>query len=743
MMFLADGIGIPIVKGNPLPKPVREWILSHENAVICGTVQKCEDTEYSKSLILKNSYLMYQSKEISIENIKVYMKENAEVPVGAFVVVSGRLEETKGAQNPGGFDSAAYYACQHIYYLMKSAVLVQSSDTYSKNGQMLSEIQRKLSSILDSAAGEAAPVFQAMLLGNKTNLEKETKTLYQMSGIIHILAISGLHISMLGLGLYKILKKLGFGMYGAGFLAFFIMIEYGMMTGSSVSAIRAICMFLMSVGAQMLGRSYDMPTALALSAVLILMESPAYLYNSSFQLSFGAVIGIGVVVPVVLEILPIQKKWGQNLLSSFTVQMVTLPIVLYTYGEVSLAGIFLNLLVLPTVGVVLGSGLAGCAVGSLGGLAESIFTFRRGLLDAGIWTDYAAKAAVLPGRILLWIYEKVCTLVTGFSLSVWIAGAPKIWQILLYYLLMAGMLALGVFLGKKQSRAEKNKVRTGIQKKGFLFIKGSILGGFLAVMLLVLTIRFRDDLRIVCLDVGQGDCAVISTKEGRHFLVDSGSTDQSKVGEYCLMPFLKNQGIAVLDGIFISHTDKDHMNGIEELLTTIGKGLTAIRVKNVILPDWEVKEEAYVQLEKLAQNAGANVIYANAGDCFQAEKLTMKILHPQAQSTGKDTNEEGIVLEVTYGGFCGLFMGDVGSTVEKELLSVFGEVDFLKVGHHGSKYSTCEEFLGKIKADFAVISCGKDNSYGHPHKETLERLEAAECEVWNTAEKGYAVIKVD
>lgn len=738
MMFLADGIGIPIVKGNPLPEPVREWVLSHENAVICGTVQKCEDTEYSKSLILKNSYLMYQSKEISIENVKVYMKENVEVPIGAFVVVSGRLEETKGAQNPGGFDSAAYYACQHIYYLMKSAVLVQSSETYSKNGQLLSEIQKKLSGVLDRAAGEDASIFQAMLLGNKTNLEKETKTLYQMSGIIHILAISGLHISMLGLGLYKILKKLGLGMYGAGFLAFLIMIEYGMMTGSSVSAIRAICMFLMSVGAQMLGRSYDMPTALALSAVLILMESPAYLYNSSFQLSFGAVIGIGVVVPIVLEILPIQKKWGKNLLSSITVQMVTLPIVLYAYGEVSLAGIFLNLLVLPTVGGVLGSGLAGCAVGicgefagcivgSLGGMAEGIFGFQSGLLDAEIWIDYVAKAAVFPGRVLLWIYEKGCTLVTGFSFSVWIAGAPKIWQIFLYYFLMTGMLAVGVFLGKK----------------GFLFIKGSVLGGFLAVMFLSLTIRFWDDLRIVCLDVGQGDCAVISTKEGRHFLVDSGSTDQSDVGEYCLMPFLKNQGIAVLDGIFISHTDKDHINGIEELLTAIGKGLTAIRVKNVILPDWEEKDEAYVQLEELAVKVGANVIYANAGDCFRAEKLTMKILHPQVQSKGSDTNEEGIVLEVTYGEFCGLFMGDVGSTVEKELLPVLGEVDFLKVGHHGSKYSTCEEFLGKIKADFAVISCGADNSYGHPHKETLERLEMAECEVWNTAEKGYAVIKVD
>lgn len=723
MMFLADGMGIPIVKGNPLPKPVCEWISSHQNAVICGTVQKCEDTEYSKSLILKNSYLMYQSKEIPVENVKVYMKEKEEVPIGAFVVVSGNLKETEKAQNPGGFDSSAYYACQHIYYFMKSAVLVQVSDTYSRNGQTLAVIQKKLSDILDKAAGNDAPIFQAMLLGNKTKLEKETKTLYQMSGIIHILAISGLHISMLGLGLYKILKKSGVGMYGAGFLAFLIMIEYGIMTGSSVSAIRAICMFLMSVGAEMLGRSYDMPTALALSAVLILMESPAYLYNSSFQLSFGAVIGIGVVVPVVLEIIPIQKKWGQNLLSSFTVHMVTLPIVLYTYGEASLAGFFLNLLVLPTVGVVLGSGLAGCA--------------------AGLCSMRAAKLMVLPGKILLWIYEKVCVFSTGFSFSVWIAGAPEIWQLLLYYFFMAGMLMLGIFWKKMKSCDGKKNVEMDFKERGRDFIMGSVLGVFYAIALLVLTIRFRDDLRITCLNVGQGDCAVISTREGENFLVDCGSTDQSNVGEYCLMPFLKNQGIAVLDCIFVSHTDQDHISGIEELLTYIGKGMTAIRVKNVVLPEWEEKDDTYVQLEELAKEADANVLYGNKGDLFQTEELEIEILHPNVGSKGLDTNEEGIVLEIKRGDFCGLFMGDVGSSVEKELLSAFHKVDFLKVGHHGSKYSTCEEFLKKIKAEAAVISCGSDNSYGHPHAETLERLEAADCEVWNTAEKGYAVIKVD
>lgn len=732
MMFLADGLGIPIVRGNPLPEPVCEWLEKYPQATICGTVQSREDTKYSKSIILKNSYLVYRSNEISIENIKVYLKENIEVPIGAYVVLNGKMEETEKAQNPGGFDSAAYYACQHIYYLMKSAEVVQISENYSVHGEFLAGIRETLSEILEKTAGTDAGIFRAMLLGDKTDLEKETKTLYQMSGIIHILAISGLHISMLGMGLYKILKKLGFGIWGAGFLALLIMIEYGMLTGSGVSTIRAVCMFVLSVGAQMLGRIYDMPTALALAAILILMESPAYLYNSSFQLSFGAVIGIGIVTPIVLEILNIKKKWAKSLLSSLIVQMITLPIVLCAYGEISLIGVFLNLLVLPTVGGVLGSGVVGVLV--------------------GIGSVEIAKVLIFPGRILLWIYEKMCTISAGLSIwgksmTVWIAGAPEIWQMIVYYLMLAlGMLAVLIWEKEESAAviggyAEIQGRKQGILEKNVLIMR-IFLGGVSVAAVCIVSLHIRSALEITCLNVGQGDCAVISTKK-QHFLVDCGSTDQSNVGEYCLIPFLKNQGISYLDGIFVSHTDQDHINGIVELLTFIEENLTAIRVGNLILPEWEEKEDAYLELEELAKTIDVNLIYVSEGDCFQAEELRLEILHPEVGSKGTDTNEEGIVLQVFYEDFCGLFMGDVGSSVEKELLPLFSDVDFLKVGHHGSKYSSCSEFLEKITAEMAVISCGEDNSYGHPHEETLKRLEEAGCEIWNIAEKGYAVLKVE
>lgn len=470
-------MGIPIVSGNLLPETVQLWIEKHPQATVCGTIYWSEDTEYSQVIYLKHSYLIYKSEKIPIENVKVYMREREEVPAGAVLVVSGNLEETEGARNPGGFDAKSYYACKHIYYLMKSAAIKNVSEEYSRYREGLAGIRRSLSKILKEIAGDDAAIFQAMIVGEKGELEQEIKNLYQIGGIIHILAISGLHISMLGMGIYGLLKRFGLGLKVSGLLALCLMIQYGMMTGSGVSTLRAVCMFVLNVGAQILGRVYDMPTALSLAAVLVLMESPAYLYSSSFQLSFGAVIGIGIVMPMVQELLEIKGKWTRGFFSSLVVQLVTLPIVLWTYGEISLAGIFLNLLVLPTVNVVLASGVAGCVIAGgmnivncmfdgSSGMSGSVFESTMGGEDVLVGANgmvtilgvKLAKISVLPGRFFLGIYERLCSFVSEFSWLTWIAGAPELWEIVLYYGILGGALFMGNVV-KRRGEIMRNVIK--------------------------------------------------------------------------------------------------------------------------------------------------------------------------------------------------------------------------------------------------------------------------------------------
>nr|WP_295266124.1 DNA internalization-related competence protein ComEC/Rec2 [uncultured Blautia sp.] len=707
-LYVTDLAGISMINGNPLPVSVQKYISGHSKFTVSGEVQSCQAAEYSLSVYLKQVCLTVGSEQIPIENIKVYLNKEEQIRIGMFLRICGKLEEIPGPRNPGEFDSKQYYGCQKIYYQMKNGEICGKSAEYSYFGQFLQEIRRKAESILDEAAGAYAGIFQAMILGERGNLDAETKMQYQMSGIMHILAISGLHISFVGMGFFRLLKKAGAGNGMAGAVSAFLVYTYGMMTGGSVSAMRAVGMFLILVGAGIAGRSYDLLSAMALSAIVLLLDAPAYLYSVSFLLSFGAVIGIGAVTPEICSLLNLEKKIAKSLAGSVIVWLITLPIVLYAYGEVSLAGVFLNLLVLPTSGLVLASG---------------IFA-----LPVGTFAVEIAKKVLFPGKCVLFFYEKLCEVVGWIPHSTWIAGSPKLWQCVVYYVMLAVIFA-GLKWGK--NAAGEKAMRSAA-----------------AVILVILAVVFlgyhpREGLVITCLDIGQGDCCVLEMPGGENFLIDGGSSNKKNTAAYQILPYLKNQGIAVLDGIFVSHTDKDHISGIEELLELCAQNLTTVRVKNLILPDWNTTGEEYEKMKMLAGQSNIQIQTGREGNLLKTKEVQIEILAPENGADGSDTNEDGMVMEVHFGKFRGLFTGDIGTETEKKLMDSMEDVDFLKVAHHGSKYSTCQEFLNVVNPEIAVISCSAKNTYGHPSADTIKRLEDCGAQVEYTMKNGAITVQTD
>lgn len=707
-LYVTDLAGISMINGNPLPVSVQKYISGHSKFTVSGEVQSCQATEYSLSVYLKQVCLTVGSEQIPIENIKVYLNKEEQIRIGMFLRICGKLEEIPGPRNPGEFDSKQYYGCRKIYYQMKNGEICGKSAEYSYFGQFLQEIRRKAESILDEAAGAYAGIFQAMILGERGNLDAETKMQYQMSGIMHILAISGLHISFVGMGFFRLLKKAGAGNGMAGAVSAFLVYTYGMMTGGSVSAMRAVGMFLILVGAGIAGRSYDLLSAMALSAIVLLLDAPAYLYSVSFLLSFGAVIGIGAVTPEICSLLNLEKKIAKSLAGSVIVWLITLPIVLYAYGEVSLAGVFLNLLVLPTSGLVLASG---------------IFA-----LPVGTFAVEIAKKVLFPGKCVLFFYEKLCEVVGWIPHSTWIAGSPKLWQCVVYYVMLAVIFA-GLKWGK--NAAGEKAMRSAA-----------------AVILVILAVVFlgyhpREGLVITCLDIGQGDCCVLEMPGGENFLIDGGSSNKKNTAAYQILPYLKNQGIAVLDGIFVSHTDKDHISGIEELLELCAQNLTTVRVKNLILPDWNTTGEEYEKMKMLAGQSNIQIQTGREGNLLKTKEVQIEILAPENGADGSDTNEDGMVMEVHFGKFRGLFTGDIGTETEKKLMDLMEDVDFLKVAHHGSKYSTCQEFLDVVNPEIAVISCSAKNTYGHPSADTIKRLEDCGAQVEYTMKSGAITVQTD
>ena len=698
-LYVTDLVGISMINGNPLPVSVQKYISEHPKLTVSGEVQNCQAAEYSLSVYLKQVCLTVGSEQIPIENIKVYLNKEEQIRIGMFLRVCGKLEEIPGSRNPGEFDSKQYYACQKIYYQMKDGKVCDKSTGYSYFGQFLQEIRQKAGTILDEAAGSYAGIFQAMILGERGNLDAETKMQYQMAGIMHILAISGLHISFAGMGFFRLLKKAGAGNGVAGAASAFLIYAYGIMTGGSVSAMRAVGMFLVLVGAGIAGRSYDLLSAMALSAIVLLLDAPAYLYSLSFLLSFGAVIGIGALTPEICSLLNLEKKTAKSLAGSVIVWLITLPIALHAYGEVSLAGVILNLLVLPTSGIVLASG---------------IFA-----LPVGIFVIEIAKRVVFPGKCVLFLYEKLCEVVGWIPHSTWIAGSPQLWQCAVYYV-MLGVAFAGVKWGKKAASVA-------------LVIFAVVFLGY----------HSRNGLTITCLDIGQGDCCVLKMPGGENFLIDGGSSNKKNTAVCQILPYLKNQGIATLDGIFVSHTDQDHISGIEELLELCAQNLATVRVKNLILPDWNTTGEEYEKLKMLAEQTGILVQTAREGNLLKTKEAQIEILAPENGADGSDTNEDGMVMEVHFGKFRGLFTGDIGAETEKKLLDSMEDVDFLKVAHHGSKYSTCQGFLDVVSPEIAVISCSAKNTYGHPSADTIKRLEDCGAQVEYTMKNGAITVRTD
>lgn len=226
-----------------------------------------------------------------------------------------------------------------------------------------------------------------------------------------------------------------------------------------------------------------------------------------------------------------------------------------------------------------------------------------------------------------------------------------------------------------------------------------------------------------------------------HYLVDGGSRDVEGVGIYRILPYLKQQGIHVLEGIFISHPDGDHICGIEELLIAVAERRTGLIIRHLFLPCWMRNGEEEKRIRLLADRAGITVQYLSKGDELRAGKLRIEVLHPVYGETLAG-NEGSVVLQISYGNFGGLLTGDLEGDGEREVLEEVEGCEFLKVAHHGSRNSTRMEFLEKVSPEICIISAPENSIYGHPHREVLERIEAKGADWYQTGLSGAVRVEV-
>lgn len=682
-----------------------------------------------------------------------YCVEDVTEPfMGSMVEVTGTLRNFEEPSNPGQFDAPSYYQILQISFRLNQADISYQSGTYSRIKEGLYRLRKVLGRRIDDLLPkEEASVMKTMLLGEKGELDEELKGLYQRNGIAHILSISGLHISMLGLGLYQLLRRIGVRITPAAAVSAVMILLYGVMTGFSVSSIRAIAMFLLQMLAVSVGRTYDMITAIALAAVLLLLSQPRYIFHSGFQFSFLCVVGISLLQPVLCNV---RSRLLQKLLAGISMTVVTLPVYLGCFYQLPVYSVFLNFIVLPLMSILMGAGLVMLAV--------SFLYQPLGILIGSVVVGVLA------------IYKRLGLLCEQLPLHLWTPGAPAVRQIAIYLLLLA-VIALFGRTRIKEKRYRREKVAgaggCGIGSVYRYLIRYGLPVRYcwclVAVGILVISLRFRPALLVTFLDVGQGDCIFVQEQDGTSYLVDGGSSTVSEVGKYRILPFLKYQGADRVKAVFVSHADSDHCNGICELLTQAQR--EGITIENLVLPELAeaCKEENYRELESLAAQQNIPVSYLHAGQSIQEGDVTFRCMHPDEGYVSEDANEASMVLYATYRDFSLLLTGDVEGQGEELLTERLQEaaeraavqqsqtqgekagegvqqtdrhVDVLKVAHHGSRYSTTEAFLQTVNPAVAVISCGAKSSYGHPHEETLERL--AQADVTWFATKDYGAVSV-
>ena len=742
-----------------------------------------------------NTTVCYNKEIISDEmEVADYLKPGSEVSI------EGKLSSFSKPTNPGQFDQWSYRKSQGY------AAKISSKKVFiSERGEtsVLRKIKRSIYVLRRSAYKAIEELFperesgiiKAMLLADKGDMEEDTYLLFSDGGITHILAVSGLHVSLFAGALLYLAGMLKMGFYPSIALTAVFLFSYGLLTGFPVSALRAITMTLIMLFGRLTGKSYDALTGAAITAFMILVKNPLMLYNPSFLLSFGAVAGIFLFQPLFSKLIKgcfgREYKWlkkeslsvkilifiMEGICLSFSVTLMTLPIVLWFYFKVSVYAVLLNLVIVP------------------------LMTLLLILIAAAISLFYVVLpvARIIAGGpyFILTLYERLCSLSTSLPGNSVLFGRPEKAGIVVYYaILMAVYVMLYLYIKmdeKEKSRnyfeavndkeeKSRNNFETVNDKEEKLERRGNLKAGNLSalrnlsmmrlfipigmVLMFTLFTLFGkprvSDAKIAFLDVGQGDGSVILTKN-LCITIDGGSTSETNVGKYRIKPYIMSNGRNAIDYAFISHSDTDHLSGIIELIED-----KSFKVKMIVLGDITEaeKDDNYQKLVRCAEENGTKVGFVSAGMSFELEGVTALCLNPKKGKIYGNANDTSEVFFLKALGMNFLYTGDLSAEFEADVINELRKytdekVDVLKAGHHGSKNSSSLDFLSEISPyviedalrgnilennkatteGLAVLSAGKGNSYGHPSKEAMERLIDNGYYLHSTIENGALIIE--
>lgn len=657
---------------------------------ITVTVYNVNVTEGPK-VSKRDKLLVYYSSSDNLVN---------DLKIGQLLKITGEAKPFDTPSNPGEFNASGYYHNKGYSYSIFSEQIDIVNYKYNRIKEAIRTISDRVSAIYYKILPEnEAGLTGGIVLGKRELISEEDEALYRKNGIMHLLAVSGMHVSTISMLILWIISHTGVGFVKGRTITAALLIIYGYLTGFSISCMRAVIMIIMSIAARICGRGYDSPQAISAAGIIILLFNPKDLFSAAFLLSFGAVSSITLLAPVYLRQLECVRL--KPVISSLTVTLVTIPVIIYFYNDTSLYTFLLNLIVIPLMTLLFIAGV----------VSVILYVISPGL------GEFAAGTI----HYIFMLYEKMCLFCEEHIYSLRITGHISISRIMIYYILGI-VICVFIMICRK---CVINRIVYAV----------SILAGLIILSYSPKT----NEALITMLDVGQGDGLLIEMPSGENMLIDGGSSDNDELAKYTLEPFLRYKGINHVDMWAVTHMDSDHTSGLIDLLSRAR--INRITIGTLILSDIADKS-VYNELLSYS-DVYENVIFMSRNQSLSFDDMLFTCLNPVKNSGGLDgANDYSLVFKMTYKEFDMLFTGDISESIEKELVNI-SDCDVLKVAHHGSKNSSSEEFLNIVSPKIAVISAGQRNTYGHPHLETIERLKECGAGILCTKDTGAIIISTD